>query len=265
MGESFSDLPDGRAICMECVSTVILDSAEARPLYEDILVFMERVLGLAIPPGMREIPILAVDLPSLNEQRSNGQVNHSTSVTRGLTLSTRAEVRHMAAGQMVWDPRSGFVSQGPPRIFRTDEVRDVTAILVLFGLPKDLTASILAHEALHAWLKLKKDFPFHLPSEVEEGMCQVLADQYLEYLEKTGSSATMSGARGGRSAGSLEREDAEVRRKESKLRRFFRHSIATDRSPVYGDGFRAAKKCVDEVGLDVVFEHIRDHKRLPDV
>jgi hypothetical protein len=34
----------------------------------------------------------------------------------------------------------------------------VTAILCLSGLPRDLTASVLAHEATHAWIKLHPRF-----------------------------------------------------------------------------------------------------------
>jgi hypothetical protein len=30
----------------------------------------------------------------------------------------------------------------------------VTAILVLFGMPRVLTGSVIAHELMHAWLKL---------------------------------------------------------------------------------------------------------------
>lgn len=31
----------------------------------------------------------------------------------------------------------------------------MTAVLVLYGLPRLLTGSILAHEMMHAWLRLK--------------------------------------------------------------------------------------------------------------
>lgn len=54
----------------------------------------------------------------------------------------------------------------------------VTAILVLYGLPHLLTGSILAHECMHAWLRLS-GFP-HLSPEVEEGLCQLMALLWLE-------------------------------------------------------------------------------------
>lgn len=54
----------------------------------------------------------------------------------------------------------------------------VTAILVLFGLPYLLTGSILAHECMHAWLRLNG--VNHLSLDIEEGLCQLMALLWLE-------------------------------------------------------------------------------------
>lgn len=54
----------------------------------------------------------------------------------------------------------------------------VTAILVLGGLPRLLAGSILAHECMHAWLRL--DGTHRLPLPVEEGLCQLMALLWLE-------------------------------------------------------------------------------------
>ncbi|CAM9613297.1 unnamed protein product, partial [Heterosigma akashiwo] len=64
------------------------------------------------------------------------------------------------------------------QVFELGTVKSVTAVLVLGGLPYDLCASILAHEAFHAWLRCQNDFP-HLPLQVEEGMCQLVAQLWL--------------------------------------------------------------------------------------
>ena len=97
--EGFTELHDGRVSCMDCISTAIIDSAEALPLYLEAVDFMERVLGLLIPKGMREVPILAVDLPSLNEQQKNNNTGfhlaEAESTTRGLTLSSIGQVQHL--------------------------------------------------------------------------------------------------------------------------------------------------------------------------
>ena len=56
----------------------------------------------------------------------------------------------------------------------------VTAILVLFGLPWLLTGSIMAHEVMHAWLRTSGYR--NLAPEVEEGLCQLMALLWLESL-----------------------------------------------------------------------------------
>lgn len=54
----------------------------------------------------------------------------------------------------------------------------ITAILILFGLPRLLTGSILAHECMHAYLKLCTDTK--LSPTVEEGLCQLMAYLWIE-------------------------------------------------------------------------------------
>ena len=51
--------------------------------------------------------------------------------------------------------------------------------------------------------------------------------------------------------------------KGERLRSFYRYQIENDSSPIYGDGFRKAKKCVDSLGLDITIEHIMTTKQLP--
>jgi Protein DA1 len=222
----------------------VIDSSEAKPLYSAIVDFMELELGMPIPEGMRDVPVLAVDLPSLNEQRSNtAKVYHSaggsgTSITRGLTLKEHSSISHFEPGSLVWNGALQTWTSTGPRMFRTESVRSATAVLVLFGLPKgcfftdlffpsylrilvffdfcffflfrfitsyncsynfsynlsynfrcsrstDATASILAHEAMHVWCSLTKDFPFVLPPHVEEGICQLISFKYVNYIRST--------------------------------------------------------------------------------
>lgn len=49
---------------------------------------------------------------------------------------------------------------------------------VVYGLPRLLTGSILAHEVMHAWLRLSGCT--RLPEQVEEGLCQLMALLWLE-------------------------------------------------------------------------------------
>ena len=57
----------------------------------------------------------------------------------------------------------------------------VTAILVLFGLPRLLTGSILAHECMHAYLKFANKTD--LTPIVEEGLCQLMAYLWIEHQQ----------------------------------------------------------------------------------
>ncbi|PSR93148.1 Protein DA1-related like [Actinidia chinensis var. chinensis] len=131
---------------------------------------------------------------------------------------------------------------------------EVTAILVLYGLPRLLTGAILAHELMHGWLRLKGYR--NLNPEVEEGICQVLSYMWLESEVMPGSksmpstsaassSSLVSSKKGGKSG------------VENKLGEFFMHQIAHDASPAYGGGFRAANAAVNKYGLRRTLDHIR--------
>ncbi|VVB18319.1 unnamed protein product [Arabis nemorensis] len=86
---------------------------------------------------------------------------------------------------------------------------EVTAILIIYGLPRLLTGYLLAHEMMHAWLRLN-GFK-NLKLELEEGLCQK-GDDWSDF--------------------------------EKKLLEFCIHQIKEDDSPVYGDGFRQVYKMV---------------------
>eukprot|EP00601_Ochromonadales_sp_CCMP2298_P036899 CAMPEP_0173356824 /NCGR_PEP_ID=MMETSP1144-20121109/18537_1 /TAXON_ID=483371 /ORGANISM="non described non described, Strain CCMP2298" /LENGTH=351 /DNA_ID=CAMNT_0014305691 /DNA_START=188 /DNA_END=1240 /DNA_ORIENTATION=+ len=65
----FTDLLDGRKVCADCAPSMVVDSAQAALLYREVVRFMG-TLGLPIPPGMLDVPVLLVDARSLNENRS---------------------------------------------------------------------------------------------------------------------------------------------------------------------------------------------------
>lgn len=130
---------------------------------------------------------------------------------------------------------------------------EVTAILVLYGLPRLLTGAILAHELMHGWLRLKGYR--NLTTEVEEGICQLLSHMWLESeVMPANRSAPSTSAASSSSTSSKKGGTSEV---EKKLGEFFMHQIANDASPTYGGGFRAANAAVNKYGLRRTLDHIR--------
>ena len=289
----FTRLPDGRLSCSECITLAIFDSSEAKPLYSDVIDFMEHTLGLPIPAGMRDVPILAVDLPSLNEQRHLESVrgtsgchecdsysnhnaqrsgkhpstsNYCTSIARGLTLSVVSEVRHYAPGSIHYDDRRGWL-QSAPTVVKLQQHREVTAVLVLCCLPRDLTLSIIAHEAFHVWIKLQRNMPVGLPPQVEEGMCQLIASLFLKDIIAQGSMERGRGALSGNSLMKNNNLSSNHHHNDSewhlKLRKYFLWQLENDISDIYGDGYRIARECFQTLGLHPLIEFIRENKQFP--
>ena len=135
-------------------------SSELRPLWTGVLRFLSEELGLCVWPEMSTIPILSVDYGTLNERnRSTAHGGgHGGPVTRGLCLTetTSGSAARISVPRLVWTKKRGLaVSAGTTfNLGASLSEAYVTAILVLSGLPEALTGSILAHEAIHAWLKL---------------------------------------------------------------------------------------------------------------
>jgi hypothetical protein len=255
--EAYVELPDRRLICPDCSTSLIMTSSEATEIYSRVVDFMEGSLGLEMPAGMREVPVLAVDLECLNEKSA---VQHCCStggegggIVRGLTLSTCGEIRHYHRGLPNISIQSLSVSM-PTALFRVETTRNVTAVLVLSGMPSDLTTSVLAHEAMHVYIKLSHRFSFHLPSKVEEGICQVVAYLYLNNKNE------MDMCKG---SDILDDQEFIKLQQNELMREYFKYQIAHDQSPIYGDGFREAMKAVEVIGLPNVLDFIRENQCLP--
>ncbi|KAM1223697.1 hypothetical protein ACFX2G_043647 [Malus domestica] len=241
-------LDDGRKLCLECLDSAVMDTSECQPLYLDIQEFYE---GLNMKLE-QQVPLLLVERQALNEARDGERNGHyHMPETRGLclseeqTISTISKRPRFGAGHQA----TGLITE-PYKLTRRCEV---TAILILYGLPRLLTGSILAHEMMHAWLRLKGYRP--LSQDVEEGICQVLAHMWLEAELMSGSGSNAAST----SSSSSSRTSKKGTRSpfESKLGGFFLHQLETDMSPVYGDGFRAGQQAVQKYGLRSTLEHIR--------
>nr|XP_043637395.1 protein DA1-related 1-like [Erigeron canadensis] len=237
-GTPFVALNDSRKLCLECLDSAIMDTNECQPLYLNIQQYYES-LNMKIE---QKIPLLLVERQALNEARNGEQNGHyHMPETRGLCLSEEQTISTVSR-----QPRLGFGNRVPSmRIEPYKLIRhcEVTAILVLYGLPRLLTGSILAHEMMHAWLRLNGYRT--LRQDVEEGICQVLGHMWL-----TSRIACIS------------RQEKNPPF-EKKLAEFFKHQIESDTSQVYGNGFRAGNRAVNKYGLQKTLHHIQSTGNFP--
>lgn len=173
--------------------------------------------------------------------------------TRGLCLSEEQTVSTIARRPRIGGNRILDMFTESRKLTRRCEV---TAILILYGLPRLLTGSILAHELMHAWLRLNGFRT--LSPDVEEGICQVLSHMWLESEVMAGSGSSSHGASTSSGISSSSSSKKGVRSQfEKKLGEFFMHQIAMDSSPAYGDGFRAGHAAMLQYGLKSTLDHIR--------
>ncbi|GAB4827521.1 Protein DA1- 2 [Ancistrocladus abbreviatus] len=247
-------LNDGRSLCMECMESAIMDTGDCQPLYHAIRDYYEG-MNMRID---QQIPMLLVERQALNEAivgEKNGY--HHIPETRGLCLSEEQTVTSIHKRPRVGGHRLIGMRTHPQRLTRKCEV---TAILVLYGLPRLLTGAILAHELMHGWLRLN-GFR-NLNPDVEEGICQVLSYMWLESEVIPGFRSAPSTSIGASSSSSSSLSSSSASKKgrkseaEKKLGEFFIHQIANDTSLAYGGGFRAANAAVNKYGLHHTLNHI---------
>ncbi|KAG2316992.1 hypothetical protein Bca52824_020114 [Brassica carinata] len=125
----------------------------------------------------------------------------------------------------------------------------VTAVLFLYGLPRLLTGSIMAHEVMHAYLRLNGYN--NLNNVLEEGLCQVLGHMWLETqryapIDVAAASSSSNAAKKG-----------EWFEYEKKLVEFCKNQIETDESEVYGKGFKRVNNVVTNSSLQETLKEIR--------
>ncbi|EFN54802.1 hypothetical protein CHLNCDRAFT_35770 [Chlorella variabilis] len=232
--DTWAELEDGRQVCLPCLGTITTDTRDAQPLWHNVLSFY---VGMGMPLPVVP-PMMLVDSGALNEaegQETRGKGRGAGPVfhVRGLTLTEEYSLIRSILR----------IPGGNPFAIQREAVRvgpthcEVTGILVLYGLPRLLTGSILAHECMHAWLRMSGCSSHqHLPEQVEEGLCQLMAYLWLE----------------GQQAQTGFQDEYEER-----LAAFFAHQIRSDTSAIYGDGFRLAHEAFQAQGLPAVLAHVQ--------
>jgi hypothetical protein len=241
-GEHWVKESDGRDICLACLNSIVVDTPECQPLYDNILAFYQH-MGMPLP---ERPPLMLVEGSALNEAE-NKEGRHTADNqkapvfhTRGLTLTVEyRSIRHVARAPHKGhrNPFKGLQQQQADVSSRAK--CEVTAILVLHGLPYLLTGTILAHECMHAWLRLHGVTGLSL--DVEEGLCQLLGLLWLENQDLSKHQGAW----------------------EERLASYFAHQIRTDPSVVYGDGFRAAHDAFQMHGLKATLQHVVQTGTLP--
>ncbi|KAF8018964.1 hypothetical protein BT93_H3759 [Corymbia citriodora subsp. variegata] len=251
----YLSLDDGRKLCLECLQSAIMDTDECQPLYLEIRKFYKS-MNMKVD---KQIPLLLVERQVLNEAME-GETNghHHSHETRGLCLSEGRNAPTVMRGARIEADNLLHMISKPQKLVHSC---NVTAILILCGLPRLLTGSILAHEMMHAWLRLE-GYPTLSP-EVEEGICQVLAYMWLD------SEINVSPANGVSSSSLRSSSSSSTSKKgkwsdfEIQLGKFFKLQIKNDISVAYGEGFRLGNEAVQKHGLGKTLDYIRQTGTYP--
>ncbi|CAH8332752.1 unnamed protein product [Eruca vesicaria subsp. sativa] len=226
---------DGRWLCLECMESAVMDTDEAQELHMDIRDFFEG-LNMKIE---KEFPLLLVEKEALYKAAEEEKIDYQHGVeTRGICLSRNQIVKSVSKGT-----RTGRSNQLIGLVTESEWVVrecEVTAILILYELPRLMTGYILAREMMRAYLRLKGYR--NLNKVMEEGICQVLGHMWLESQTYASTDASKEGGSGG-----FERELVE----------FLKNKIETDDSPVYGLGFRKVNHMVTNSSLKETLKEIR--------
>ncbi|XP_020891674.1 protein DA1-related 6 isoform X1 [Arabidopsis lyrata subsp. lyrata] len=253
-GTNFVTLGDGRFLCLECMDSAVMDSDECQPLHFDMRDFFEG-LNMKIE---KEFPFLLVEKQALNKAEKEEKIQdyQYEVVTRGICLS-EAQTVDSVSQRPIMGPNNKLIGMAtePQRVTRECEV---TAILILYGLPRLLTGYILAHEMMHAYLRLNGHR--NLNNILEEGLCQVLGHLWLESQTYATADATADASSASSSSRTPPAASASKKGEwsdfEKKLVEFCKNQIETDDSPVYGVGFRTVNEMVTNSSLQETLKEI---------
>ncbi|XP_022977512.1 protein DA1-related 1-like isoform X2 [Cucurbita maxima] len=234
-GMEYILLEDGRRLCPECSSFKIMDINDCQPLILEIQQFFGS-LNMKLD---QKIPVALVASETLNDlTEANDNVRMMESM----------------GGFSFMDMLKSY-----PQLVHN---REVDAILILYGLPRLLTGSILAHEMMHAWLHFE-GYP-NLSKPIEEGICEVVAHMWLKSKIHVGSETAMAAAslsfslQPGRSK--KHEQPSEI---EKKLGECFIHQIETNNSNDYRHGFMEGNRAVSRYGLKKTLDCIKLYRTFP--
>ena len=257
----FVDLEDaGRILCFSCLRTTIFDGKIVEELWGVILDFIQSKLGLEVWDSLATLPILLVTHSEIvrTKRRCQNPPKTSHKMARGMTLineKLRPGTFRLPSYRYNHSSRSLEASDIEKRGYTTYELEEqmngaslANVMLVQNGLPRDLTFSIMIHEALIAWIKLNphKDKLAPTPERVEQG-CALLAS-YILLSEGLAPASSVS-------------EDSGP--SDADLRRYFLHCIEDDETDVCGGGFRQAHAAYKAIGMEELMNYVVAYNEFP--
>ncbi|CAG9462846.1 unnamed protein product [Pedinophyceae sp. YPF-701] len=227
----------GRAICGDCSETRLGSTVALVDLYKEVSQDL-RSMGINVGD---DIPVQLVDSSALNQAHSEDASHPPVSTKKHTQQPSR---RRQCRGLTVCEATQAYerdkfgrsTAIGPPKV-------DVTAILILGGLPEITTGAVLAHELTHAWLK--RNGAMHLDPAVEEGLCELVAHTWLQLPYRVPA----------------------PEKKEGSLHRFLLWYQENNQDPIYGEGFRKAKASLAHLpgggSVASLLKHVAQFKTLP--
>jgi len=189
---------DNRTVCNICRRTAVDDTATIQKITARV---REKMRGWGLPLSNQDFPIKLA-----NEYEITQGKIYAGKPPCGLTKSAT----YIRAGKIT--------------------AKTVEAIMILYGLPREFVASIMAHELCHV-LIIEKKFP-DLEPFVEEGLCEL--SEYLWLSER-----------------------------DTPMAKFRQWATENNPDPIYGDGFRAAQKAQGKANFVTLLKYVKTNGCFP--
>ncbi|KAK8968657.1 Protein DA1-related 1 [Platanthera guangdongensis] len=131
--------------------------------------------------------------------------------------------------------------------------QEIQLLLVERAVIRVQTGSFLAHEIMHAWLRINGYGK--LDPHVEEGICDVMSYMWLdsEIMSISGSNVASSSS----STSSTIYINNQSSQFQRKLAQICKYKMENRKVPIYGKGFNAGYAAVLKYGLKNVLNHIK--------
>ncbi|XP_074344030.1 protein DA1-related 1-like isoform X2 [Apium graveolens] len=238
----YISLSDGRKLCSDCHCTAIMDTEACIPLFHEVYKFLEGI-DMKI---LEDIPIFLVDKKECKRIGDLlGGKAHQGNRPSGLTTYTagfvvRSVARSYQRGENI------YVEEEVHQIQRNK----VTSMLIEYGFPRLAMGATLAHEMMHAWMRIQ-GYSRGIPLEVKEGICEVMAHRWLDWYTFVGEDFLHTSP-----------EQVQFLR---NLKEVLKNDIEKRCSKdVYGHGFREAKWAIERYGLKSTMSYVARTGKFPE-